>query len=101
MTQKEVIMQLEGLCVEPEPNKEPRLDADELDAVLIAIEALKARPHGKWITIHKQNSFGQDCICFECDKCHKYKVPIYKLMITEPLEVCPNCGAQMEKEGEE
>ena len=47
MTQKEVIMQLEGLCVEPEPNKEPRLDADELDAVLIAIEALKARPHGK------------------------------------------------------
>ena len=56
-----------------------------------------ARPQGKWITIHKQNSFGQDCICFECDKCHKYKVPIYKLMITEQLDVCPNCGADMRK----
>lgn len=58
------------------------------------------RPHGKWITIHKQNSFGQDCICFECDKCHTYKVPIYKLMITEPLEVCPNCGADMRGDAE-
>lgn len=57
------------------------------------------RPKGEWITIHKQNSFGQDCICFECDKCHKYIVPIYKLMITEPLEVCPNCGADMMKGG--
>ena len=53
------------------------------------------RPHGKWITRHKQNSFGQDVVCFECNKCHKYTLPLISTMITEPLAVCPNCGADM------
>lgn len=53
------------------------------------------RPTGEWITRHKLNSFGQDVVCFECDKCGEYKVPLYHLLITEPLKVCPNCGADM------
>ena len=76
----------------------PMLGDSGMDMIARAVAngiPYEERPKGEWITIHKQNSFGQDCICFECDKCHKYKVPIYKLMITEPLEVCPNCGAEM------
>ena len=72
--------------------------AIETDCAKVLIDnapTVEERPQGKWITIHKQNSFGQDCICFECDKCHKYKVPIYTLMSTEQLDVCPNCGADM------
>ena len=53
------------------------------------------RPHGKWITRHKQNNFGQDVVCFECDKCGEYKLPIIHTMITEPLGGCPTCGADM------
>lgn len=56
---------------------------------------------GEWITRHKQNSFGQDVVCFECNKCGEYKLPIIHTMITEPLEVCPNCGADMRKGGAE
>ena len=59
------------------------------------------QPKGKWITRHKQNSFGQDIVCFECNKCGEYKVPLYHLLITEPLKVCPNCGADMQKGGAE
>ena len=53
------------------------------------------RPQGEWITRHKENSFGQDVVCFECNKCGEYKLPIIHTMITEPLGVCPNCGADM------
>ena len=73
-------------------------DRGQYDKGYAAARQKYERPHGEWITIHKQNSFGQDCICFECDKCHKYKMPIYKLMITEQLDVCPNCGADMRPE---
>ena len=59
------------------------------------------RPQGEWITRHKLNSFGQDVVCFECNKCGEYKVPLYHLLITEPLKVCPNCGANMRKGGAE
>lgn len=59
------------------------------------------RPQGEWITRHKLNSFGQDVVCFECNKCGEYKVPLYHLFITEPLKVCPNCGADMRKGGAE
>ncbi len=52
---------------------------------------------GEWITRHKQNSFGQDVVCFECNKCGEYKLPIIHTMITEPLGVCPNCGADMRR----
>ena len=57
------------------------------------------RPQGEWLTRHKQNSFGQDVVCFECNKCGDYKLPIIHTLITEPLEVCPNCGADMKKGG--
>lgn len=59
------------------------------------------RPQGEWITRHKLNSFGQDVVCFECNKCGEYKVPLYHLFITEPLSLCPNCGADMRKGGAE
>lgn len=57
------------------------------------------RPQGEWITKHKENSFGQDVVCFECNKCGEYKLPIIHTMITEPLRVCPNCGVNMRKGG--
>lgn len=60
-----------------------------------AILLKPARPQGEWITIHRQNSFRQNVVCFECNKCHKYLLPIRHTMITEPLEVCPNCGADL------
>lgn len=53
------------------------------------------RPKGEWIIRHKLNSFGQDVVCFECNKCGEYKMPLYHLMITKPLKVCPNCGVEM------
>ena len=63
------------------------------------IEALENKnPHGEWITRHKLNSFGQDVVCFECNKCGEYTVPLYHLMITEPLKICPNCGIDMRGE---
>ena len=58
-------------------------------------EGKNARPQGEWITRHKENSFGQDVVCFECNKCGEYKLPIIHTMIIEPLRVCPNCGAKM------
>lgn len=61
----------------------------------ISDKVLEERPQGKWITRHKQNSFGDDVVCFECNKCGEYKVPLYRLFITEPLKVCPNCGVVM------
>ena len=71
-----------------------------LHEVICVGEPLKKRPQGEWITRHKVNSFGQDVVCFECNKCGEYKVPLYHLMITEPLKVCPNCGIDMKTENE-
>lgn len=71
---------------------------DEKVAELVAnLERLQ----GEWITRHKENSFGQDVVCFECNKCGEYKLPIIHTMITEPLGVCPNCGVNMRKGGTE
>ena len=55
---KKYIAILENLCVEPESGKEARLDADELDAVLYAINVLKS---------NREDSYGKFC-----GKC-KYK----------------------------
>ena len=85
MTHKKVIELLEGLCVEPEPHEDARLDADELDAVLIAIEAIKARPHGEWIDIE-----GYYCECSNCK--------IVGVNELDYANFCPNCGADMRGE---
>lgn len=74
---------------------------DGVRKVLKEVAEGKHRPQGEWITRHKQNSFGQDVVCFECNKCGEYKLPIIHTMITEPLGVCPNCGVNMRKGGTE
>ena len=79
--------------VEPEKAKEGELVKAYTKGFDAGVET--ARPQGEWITRHKQNSFGQDVVCFECNKCGEYKLPIIYTMITEPLGVCPNCGARM------
>ena len=61
----------------------------------LAFKALEKQPQGEWITRHKQNMLGHDVVCFECNKCGECRVPLYHLLITEPLGVCPNCGADM------
>lgn len=72
---------------------------DGVRKVLKEVAEGKHRPQGEWITRHKENSFGQDVVCFECNKCGEYKLPIIHTMITEPLGVCPNCGVNMRKGG--
>ena len=79
--------------VEPEKAKEGELVKAYTKGFDAGVETV--RPQGEWITRHKQNSFGQDVVCFECNKCGEYKLPIIYTMITEPLGVCPNCGAKM------
>lgn len=74
---------------------------DGVRKVLKEVAEGKHRPQGEWITRHKENSFGQDVVCFECNKCGEYKLPIIHTMITEPLGVCPNCGVNMRKGGAE
>lgn len=81
-------------------NERPQVNCKNCDGYEAGYSAgLKdaERPQGKWITRHKQNSFGKDIVCFECDKCGKYTLPIIHTMITESLGVCPNCGANMRK----
>lgn len=73
---------------------------DGVRKVLKEVAEGKHRPQGEWITRHKNNSFGQDVVCFECNKCGEYKLPIVHTMIIEPLGVCPNCGVNMRKGGE-
>lgn len=73
---------------------------DGVRKVLREVAEGKHRPQGEWITRHKENSFGHDVVCFECNKCGEYKLPIIHTMIIEPLGVCPNCGADMKKGGE-
>ena len=79
--------------VEPKKAKEGELVKAYTKGFDTGVETV--RPQGEWITRHKQNSFGQDVVCFECNKCGEYKLPIIYTMITEPLGVCPNCGAKM------
>lgn len=50
------------------------------------------RPHGKWKYYIKLDGIG----CWYCSNCYHHKEWIGK-----NSNFCPNCGAQMEKEGEE
>ena len=61
-------------------------------AIDMAIEALKERPHGEWID---RSDGGRIRYPFweryECSKCGAK---------SENTNFCPNCGADMRKEGE-
>lgn len=73
--------------------KEPELIAkvtmwnDRREAVEMAIEALKDRPHGEWIERHEiinQITFFGENRCSNCGKRSFIK-----------SDFCPNCGADM------
>ena len=110
---------LEMMTEEPEPGHEARLDADELDAVLLAIKVLKAPPIkfkpkrmtinkdtvvfdyvplGKWDEIREP--FGWDDIlsarCSTCGESYPYPEETGFNDIVEMFKYCPNCGAKME-----
>ena len=104
---KQAIELLERMTAEPAPGEDARLDADELDAVLLAIRALTTPPiKPKRMTINK------DTVVFEyiprgqweepwesngktyhkCNHCHISS----ELILID--KYCPNCGALMTSE---
>ena len=73
--------------------------SEEKDALNMAIEALKERPHGEWLS-HYEYCKKHDCIpsgliaFWWCNKCEQG--------VEIPTNFCPNCGADMtKKEGNE
>ena len=91
MTHKKVIELLEGLCVEPEPHEDARLDADELDAVLIAIDFIKenATLHGEWIKGEDED--GAFMYCSQCQRV-RYRYPFMSGAMRQP-RYCEYCGS--------
>lgn len=90
---------LERMTAEPAPGEDARLDADELDAVLLVIRLLKgeeiehgaweydpphdyARRFGKWLFMSGGN--------YKCNKYQNYAL--------HKTNYCPNCGAVMTSE---
>lgn len=72
-------------------------DANIMEAYDMAIEALKEqRPHGLWV----EGVIGYHY----CSECHNYALADDDLADDDGKEVlsnfCPNCGADMRKEGE-
>ena len=64
---------------------------EEKEAFVMAIEALKGqRPHGEWV-LDKEFSFVLNI--YECSKC--------RFNGSKRWHFCPNCGADMRKEGGE
>ena len=94
---KEIINTLEGLCAEPEDGQEARLDADELDAVLYAIDAVKDNEprRGEWLTGEDED--GKYMYCSRCDKV-KYRYPFFVGSMRQP-RFCEYCGSLNNKEG--
>ena len=111
---KQAIELLERMTAEPAPGEDARLDADELDAVLFAIKALKATPIkikpkrmtidkdtvmfeyvplGKWIFEKAGNDHIDGYICSICGRSYHTKVPYFS-----EYNYCPNCGALMTSE---
>lgn len=97
---KQAIELLERMTAEPAPGEDARLDADELDAVLLVLRLLKgeepergvweydpphdyARRFGKW-----QFLSGGYYKCNKCNECYSLHKTNY----------CSNCGALMTSE---
>ena len=98
---KQAIELLERMTAEPAPGEDARLDADELDAVLLVIGLLKgeeiergaweydpphdyARRFGKWQFMSGGN--------YKCNRCQSYAL--------HKTNYCPNCGADMKGDAE-
>ena len=83
MTPKEAIELLEGLCVEPEPGEDARIDADELDAVLFAIDAIKYPEPRRGTWEKGKDEDGTYCYCSECQKV-RYRYPFFSGAMRHP-----------------
>lgn len=56
------------------------------------------RPHGEWIPKAVHNCWTR----FECSVCGYYHEPVHDFGESKPnFNFCPNCGADMRKEGDE
>lgn len=59
-------------------------------------ELEKERPHGEWIPKDVHNCWTR----FECSVCGYYHQPVHDFGESKPdYNFCPNCGADMRKEG--
>ena len=94
---KKNISTLEALCVEPEAGEEARLDANELDAVLYAIDFIKDNEpiRGAWLTGEDED--GRYMYCSVCQKVH-YRYPFYSGAMRHP-RYCEYCGSLNNEEG--
>lgn len=92
---KQAIELLERMTAEPAPGEDARLDADELDAVLLVLRLLKGEEpeRGKWIFEKAGNDHTDGYICSICGRSYHTKVPYFS-----EYNYCPNCGALMTSE---
>lgn len=65
-------------------------DKETQDALKMAIEALKDRPHGEW---------EKDGHHIRCKNCNEYMCETDREGNKIPTNFCPNCGADMREEG--
>ena len=66
----------------------------------MAIEALKDRPHGEW-KIDSEYGYIFHCVCSKCNTdVMKYISGSENWWLNSVPYFCPNCGADMRKEGE-
>ena len=74
-------------------------DGYYVEALDMAIEALKDRPQGDWVvTEHCSNAYGfRKWTEIECPFCGER--PVYEDI--ESMNYCPNCGAKMHKGGDD
>ena len=55
---------------------------------------------GCWVPTKRRNIFGEEKECLECSECKMAHIPKMNTLIFEALPFCPNCGADMRKEGQ-
>ena len=94
---KKTISTLEALCIEPEAGEEARLDADELDAVLYAIDFIKDNEPRRGSWVRGEDEDGSYCYCSECQKV-KYRYPFFVGSMRQP-RYCEYCGSLNNEEG--
>lgn len=88
MTTAEAIEKIKHL-IDPEPF-EPKLTPPCIEALKMAIEALKGRPHGEWIDTGEMEEYWAEE--YKCSLCGA---------LSHAHNFCPWCGASMgKKEGE-